>query len=187
MGIQECNQGDTNGMRLARSGFLGVVWFAAMCGLCGPETARGDLQWHSPKKEFVRLRLVALAWNHPRSSFFGNEEVFIAEKELTKDESQLVKLVYNFLPYQPRLSDEGLNYFTIHELRAFKDPECDETVAHLLTAEVGDWRGPQSQLHYATDAPVLNLARRKSRLPCYVTSADDYAKPLDESPIEPVK
>jgi hypothetical protein len=176
-----------NGMRLARSGFLGVVWFAAMCVLCGPEAAHGDLQWHSPKKEFVRLRLVALAWNHPRSSFFGNEEVFIAEKELTKDETQLVKLVYNFLPYQPRLSDEGLKYFTVHELRAFKDPECDETLAHLLTGEVGNWRGPQSQLHYATDAPVLNLARRKSRLPCYVTSADDYAQPLDVPPSEPVR
>ncbi len=172
-------------MRLARSGFLGIVWFAAMCVLSGPETAHGDLQWHSPKKEFVRLRLIALSWNHPRSSFFANEEIFIAEKELTKDESRLIKLVYTFLPYQPRLSDEGLNYSTVHELRAFKDPECEETLAHLLTGEVGDWRGQQSQLQYSIDAPVLNLARRKSRLPCYVTSADDYARPLPETASEP--
>jgi hypothetical protein len=34
---------------------------------------------------------------------------------------------------------------------------------------------------------VLNLTRRKSRLPCYVTSADDYAKPLDEPPSEPMR
>jgi hypothetical protein len=131
------------------------------------------------------VRLVALAWNHPRSSFFGNEEIFIAEKELTKEESRLVKLVYNFLPYQPRLSDEGLSYFTVHELRAVKDTGCDETLAHLLTGEVGDWRGGSSHLQYATDAPELNLARRKSRLPCYVTSADDYTMPLPETANEP--
>jgi len=171
-------------MRIARAGFLGIVWLVAMCGLCGPETARGDLRWQSPPKELMRLRLVAMAWNHPRSSFFASEEVFIAEKELTHDESRLVKLVYTFLPYQPRLSDEGLNYSTVHELRAFKNPECDETVAHLLTGEVGDWRGEQSHLQYSAEAPVLNLARRKSRLPCYVTNADDYARPLDEPPAE---
>jgi len=125
-GIQELTEG-VYCMRLARSGLLCVLGFAAMCVLCGPETARGDLRWHSPKKEVVRLRLIALAWNYPRSSFFGNEEIFIAEKELTKDESQLVKLVYYFLPYQPRLSDEGLHYFTVHEVQAFKDHECEET------------------------------------------------------------
>ena len=172
-------------MRLARSGFFGIVWFVAMCVLCGPEAAHGDLRWHSHKREFIRLRLVALAWNHPRSSFFGNEEIFIAEKELTKDESQLVKLVFNFLPYQPRLSDEGLKYFAVHELWASREEECDETLAHLLTGEVGDWRGVQSQLQYSTDAPTLNLARRKSHLPCYVTSADDYTKTLDQPPSEP--
>jgi hypothetical protein len=59
-------------------------------------------------------------------------------------------------------------------------------LAHLLTGDVGDWRGPASQLQYATDAPVLNLSRRKSRLPCYVTSADDYTRPLDEPPGEPL-
>ncbi len=42
--------------------------------------------------EPLRLRLVALAWNHPRSSFFASEEVFIAEKELSKDEMQFVNL-----------------------------------------------------------------------------------------------
>jgi hypothetical protein len=72
----------------------------------------------------------------------------------------------------------------VHELQAFKDPDCDETLAHLLTGEVGDWRSPGSQLQYSTDAPELNLDRRKSRLPCYVTSADDYNKPMNEPPAE---
>ncbi len=85
-------------MRFVRWAFLGVVWLVVMCALCGPEKARGELRWQWPKKEPLRLRLVALAWNHPRSSFFANEETFIAEKQLTKDESRLVKLIYTFSP-----------------------------------------------------------------------------------------
>jgi hypothetical protein len=167
--------------------FPSVVLIVIVCLMGGLETARGNLPWAVPNKESMRLRLVALAWNHPRSSFFGSEEIFIAEKELTKDESRLVKLVYEFLPYQPRLSDEGLNYSTLHELRAVRDPQCDETLAEIATGQTGDWRQQQSQLKYSTDAPPLNLSRHKSRLPCYVTNAEDYARTVhDESePQEP--
>jgi len=159
-----------------------MVLIAVVCVVGASETARGNLPWAVPNKESMRLRLVALAWNHPRSSFFGSEEVFIAEKELTKDESRLVKLVYDFLPYQPRLSDEGLNYSTLHELRAVREPQCDETLVQIVTGQMGDWRQPQFQLKYSTDARPLNLSRHKSRLPCYVTNAEDYTKPVyDES------
>jgi hypothetical protein len=157
-----------------------LVLSVVVCLLGGSETARGNLPWAVPNKESMRLRLVALAWNHPRSSFFGSEEIFIAEKELTKDESRLVKLVYDFLPYQPRLSDEGLNYSTLHELQAVRDPQCDETLAQIATGQTGDWRQQRSQLKYSTDAPLLNLSRHKSRLPCYVTTAEDYTKPVHE-------
>lgn len=171
-------------MKLARAGFSSIVFLAVTGLISGPTPARGELQWQSTKMEPVRLRLVALAWNHPRTSFFSNEEVFIAEKQLSKDESRLVKLVYDFLPYQPRLSEYGLDYDTVHELRAVRDPECDETLAQLLNRPIGDWRQP-SQLKYSTDAPPLNPERHKSRLPCYVTSADDYTKPLHEPTVEP--
>jgi hypothetical protein len=164
-------------MKLARTGLSGIFFLLAT-GIAGhPIPARGELQWQSPKMESVRLRIVALAWNHPRTSFFENEEVFIAEKELNKEESRLVKLVYDFLPYQPRLSEYGLDYSTVHELRAVRDPQCDETLAELIAGQLGDWRQEKSELKYSTDAPPLNLARHKSRLPCYVTSADDYTRP----------
>ena len=126
------------------------------------------------------MRIVALAWSHPRSSFFENEEVFIAEKELTKDETRLVKLVYGFLPYQPRLSDYGLEYDTMHELRAARDADCDETLGQMTVGQIGDWRQPRSELRYSKDAPRLNLERHKSVLPCYLTNADDYARSLRE-------
>lgn len=157
---------------------LSSIFFLLATGIAGhPVPARGELQWQSPKMEAVRLRIVALAWNHPRTSFFENEEVFIAEKELDKEESP-VKLVYDFPPYQPRLSEYGLNYSTIHELRVVRDPQCDETLAELIAGQLGDWRQANSELKYSTDAPPLNLERHQSRLPCYVTSADDYSRPL---------
>ena len=135
----------------------------------------------------VRAWLVALAWNHPRSSFFANEETFIAEKQLTKDESRLVKLIYNFLPYQPRLSDYGLDYYTVHELRAVRDPQSDEKLAQIMIGQIGDWRQQQSQLKYASEAPVLNAARSTRPLPCYVTDADDYDRSLPEAEENPAR
>lgn len=167
-------------MKLAKAVLSGMVWLALTGLLCAPTTARGELQWQMPRMEPMRLRLVALAWNHPTSSFFASEEIFIAEIEITKDESRLVKLVYNYLPYQPPLSDNGLDYSIVHELRAARDPQCDQTLGEITTGQSGDWRQDRSQLKYSTDAPALNLARHKNRLPCYVTSASDYTKPVRE-------
>jgi hypothetical protein len=44
------------------------------------------------------------------SSYFSNYEVFIAEQRVTRHQSRLIKLVYEFLSYQARLSDYGPNY-----------------------------------------------------------------------------
>ncbi len=152
-----------------------------IAGLLGiPAAAPGELQWPSAKMEPLRLHVIALAWNHPRSSVFASEEVFIAEKELSKDETQLVKLVYGFLPYQPRLSENVSDYSTVHELRAARDPSCDETLAQIATGKLGDWRDNRLQLKYYKDAPPLNASRIKRSLPCYVTSADDYNRPVHE-------
>jgi len=165
-------------MKLAKAVLSGTVWLALTGIFSTPITARGELQWQMPRMEPVRLRLVALAWNHPTSSYFASEEIFIAEIEIAKDESRLVKLVYNYLPYQPPLSESGLDYSIVHELRAARDPQCDETISQITTGHLGDWRQERSQLKYSTDAPSLNPARHKSRLPCYVTSAADYSKPI---------
>jgi len=152
-----------------------------MALVCAGPWAHGELQWQAPRKEAMKLRIVALAWNHPRASFFASEEVFIAEKELAKDESRLVKLVYDFMPAQPRLSDYGMDYSTVHELRAVRDEHCDEKLAALVSGNVGDWRQIQPQLRYSTDAPAIDLERHRNPLPCYVTNAEDYGRPLHEA------
>src|ERR1700690_638166 len=97
--------------------FCSTVLIVVVCLLSASESAHGNLPWPAAKKESMRLRLVALAWNHSRTSFFASEEIFVPEKESTKDGAGLVKLVYEFVRSQPRLSEKGLNYSTLHELR----------------------------------------------------------------------
>ncbi|HUK26572.1 MAG TPA: hypothetical protein VLV49_18485 [Terriglobales bacterium] len=140
-----------------------------------PRPAQGSLHWPTARKQQIRVRLVALAWSHPRSSFFSSEEVFVAEKELTPGELRLVKLVYGFLPYQPRLSETGFDYSTVHEIRATRDPSCDETLRQMMS---DDEDGRQVALRYSQDSPTVDLERRRMPLPCYLTSADDYTKAL---------
>jgi hypothetical protein len=163
-------------MRLHGSRLSWIAILAVTCMISGHENAAGELRWQETKKEAVRLRLVALVWNHPRTSEFANEEVFLAEKELAPQEWKLVKLVYGFLPYQPRLSAYGLKHETIHEMRAIRDVSCDELLATLTSGEVGDWRDSRTQMQYSTDAPRINLDRQRTPLPCYQSNADDYEK-----------
>jgi hypothetical protein len=117
------------------------------------------------------VHLVALAIAYPKSSFFSSQEVFVAEQELEKDETRLIKLVYNYLPYQPPLSEYGLEYSIAHEIRATRDADCDERLD-----EMG--RRGYMGFKYSYDSPELDLGRRRSRLRCYQTSAEDYDQPL---------
>jgi len=142
----------------------------AVSGIVAHESAAAELHWQSSKKEHLKVRLVALAIAYPRSSYFSSQEVFVAEQEIAKDETRLVKLVYNFLPYQPRLSGYALDYSVEHDILAARDPSCDETLGQV---------GLQGQpmFKYAIDSPALDLKARRS-LRCYQTSAEDYNKPL---------
>jgi len=56
----------------------------------------------------MRLRLVALALSLPRSSYFKSYEVFVAEMPVSHEEWSPIKLVFYFLPYEPKLSESGL-------------------------------------------------------------------------------
>lgn len=158
------------GLSLALTGALG-----------GRGQLPADLHWQVAKKEVIRVRLIALSLAFPRSSFFATREVFIAEKQLEGDEWRLVKLVYEFLPYQPRLSDYGLDYSVLHELRAVRDPRCDESLRQMGTPQnVPAWPQPDQSWKYASEAPSLNPRRHKSNLPCYETTAEDYSKSVHE-------
>src|SRR5947207_2183474 len=115
-----------------QSARIATLVVAAVVCLASPRAA-GELHWQSAKKEPLRVRLVALAFSYPRSSFFSSDEVFIAEDEFEKNETRLVKIVYDFLPYQPPLSDAGMDYDVIHEISAVRDPSCDESMSHMAS------------------------------------------------------
>ncbi len=149
-----------------------IMILIATCVIGSRDRAQAQLRWPSSKKEEMRVRLVALATADPRSSFFTTREVFVAEREIGHEEWSLIKLVFTFLPYQPRLSEAGLDYSLVHEFSALRDPVCDETLAQMTS-------GPdhvQQNLKYAADSPTKDLERRRTPLPCYQTTADDYAK-----------
>jgi hypothetical protein len=108
----------------------------------------------------LQLRLVALASATPGSSYFSNYEVFIAERRIGKDESQLIKLVYVSLPYQRRLSQYAVDNSRVYKLRVTRDLTCDESLLQMT------W--PDTDSHSSSE--------RNSMLPCYRTTADDYRR-----------
>ena len=157
-----------------------LLFLAATC-IGGPgRQAEGQLRWaYPPKKAPMRVRLVALAISLPRSSFFKSSEVFVAETEIAHEEWSLIKLVFTFLPYEPRLSESGFDYSVVHEVSALRDRNCDETVAQLTARSLPNRYEP---LIYARNVPREDLDRRRIPLPCYETSAYEYIK----SSFEPI-
>ena len=155
-----------------RSAFSALVLAGFV--LAGGATAlHGQSRWPAPRKEPIAFRLIAIEIAYPRTSFFANDEVFIAEQELAKNESRFVKLVYDFLPYQTPLSSSGLSYSLVHRVQAIRDTTCDETMWEVRTQRV-DSGATGSHLRYAPDSPVADLERRQARLRCYRVTSDDY-------------
>jgi hypothetical protein len=148
----------------------------------GRPTADGQLHWPTVRKETIDVRLIALAIAYPRTSFFANDEVFIAEQELSKEESRFIKLVYDFLPYQSPLSTYGLDYSIVHKVNAVRDKTCDESLWEMRTALEQRRRADSTRpgWKYAMASPISDLDRRQARLRCYRTTSDDYAKAVHE-------
>jgi hypothetical protein len=153
----------------------------------GMPTSGGQVRWSASKKEPIEVRLVALAVAYPRSSFFANDEVFVAEQELGKEESRFIKLVYDFLPYQPPLSSYGLDYSIVHKVQAVRDTVCDENLWQMRSylrsqrqshPAVPDWK-------YALECPIADLDRRQAKLRCYRTTSDDYERMQHQPTNEP--
>ena len=150
--------------------------------------ADGQLRWSHQQKHEIEVRLIALAEAYPRSSVFATDEVFVAEQELSKEESRFIKLVYDFLPYEPPLSDSGLNYSLVHKIQAVRDSSCDDSLGQMrnLMAQRGRAQKQNSSWKYAEESPIADLDRRQARLRCYRTTSDDYEKaerqPTNEIP-----
>jgi Rap1a immunity proteins len=146
----------------------------------GPGRQAEGLHWPDPpRKEHMRVRLVALALALPRTSFFSSEEVLVAEREIGDEEWGLIKLVFTYLPYQPAISESGFDYSMVHEIAAWRNTDCDETVELLTARSMPDRFEP---LIYSRNVPRADLDGRRIPLPCYETKAGDYIK----SSLEPI-
>ena len=127
-----------------------------------------------PDTEEMPLRLIGLAMALPSSSYFSNYEVYIAERRLRKNLTELVKLVYVYLPYQRRLSEYGVDNSKVYKLLVSRDRTCDESLMQMTWPE----NDPHPDVHNAADSPALSAEDKKSMLPCYRTTADDYRKAI---------
>jgi hypothetical protein len=123
--------------------------------------------------EEVPLRLVSIAMPTPGSSFFSNYEVYIAERRVRKGTTELIKLVYVFLPYQKRLSEYVQNNAKVYTLRVLRDPKCDESLMQMTWSEADPGSGD------ANNRDVFAAADKNNKLPCYRTTAEDYQRALE--------
>ena len=118
------------------------------------------------KTEVVPLRVIQLALALPMSSYFSNYEAFIAERSVNRN-TQLIKLVYIFLPYQRRLTEFEIKPAKTFNLRVTRDPSCDESLLSMTWPEGERGQPPAEQA--------------KDKLPCYRTTADDYRRAWEKA------
>ena len=126
-----------------------------------------------PPSEELPVRVIGLALSLPHSSYFSNYEVFIAERR-RKDQPELIKLVYESLPYQRRLSEYGIDNTKVYRLRVSRDKSCDESLLQMTWPE----NDPHPDPRNSADTPGLSASDRNDMLPCYRTTADDYRKAI---------
>jgi hypothetical protein len=117
------------------------------------------------------MRMISLALALPSSSFFSNYEVFIAERRVNKDASQLIKLVYESRPNQRRISEYDLTTAKVYKLRVTRDATCDETALQMAGEHY-------SELKTVTKKQGLRLPEQDGILPCYRSTVDDYQKAI---------
>lgn len=126
--------------------------------------------------EELPLGLLGLVFAAPGSSYFSNFEVFVAKRRLGKD-MQLIKLVYEFLPYQKRLSEYDLNNMPprIIKLRVVPDPSCNESLGQIIQPAPDPTR---QVTEYPKLPPALSSIDMNAVLPCYRTTATDFLKAM---------
>jgi hypothetical protein len=124
---------------------------------------------NSAQGEDLPLRFISLAIPKEGSSFFSNYEVFVAEKRVSKNKYELIKIVYSFLPYQKRLSDYQAENAKVFTLRVIRDPKCDEPLMRMM------WPQAAQDL---LDSQGNEAGDPNLKLPCYQTTADDYQRAI---------
>jgi hypothetical protein len=127
--------------------------------------------------EELPLGFLGLVLAAPGTSYFSNFEVFVAKRRVAKGQLELIKLVYQFLPYQKRLSEYDLNNLParVIKLRVIPDPSCNEALGEIIQPSPDPAR-PVTE--YPKLPAVLSSADVNQVLQCYRTNADDFQKAM---------
>jgi hypothetical protein len=130
--------------------------------------------------EELPLGLIGVVFILPGTSFFSNFEVFVAERPVGNDQLQLIKLVYEFLPYQRRLSEYDLNNLPprVIKLRVTPDPRCDESLGQMIQSDTDPTR---AAIEYSKLPAALRSSDLTAVLPCYRTTASDFQKAMSRA------
>jgi hypothetical protein len=130
--------------------------------------------------EELPLGSIGLVFAAPGTSYFSNFEVFVANRRVGKDQLQLIKLVYEFLPYQRRLSEYDLNNLPprVIKLRVTPDPSCDESLGQIIQSHLDR---PPSAREYPKLPETLRSSDPNAVLSCYRITADDFQKAMSRT------
>ena len=133
-----------------------------------------------PTVEELPLGLLGVVFAAPGSSFFSNFEVFVAKRRVGKGQLRLIKLVYEFLPYQQRLSEYDLNNQPqrVIKLRVTPDPSCDESLGQIMQVHT-DPTLPTTE--YPKLPAALRFSDPDAVLPCYRTTAGDFQRAMSRA------
>jgi hypothetical protein len=126
--------------------------------------------------EDLGVRLIPIPGASARSSFFNNYEAIIAERTISGNKTEYIKLVYISLPYQKRLEEYDWTTTKIYKLRAIQDPACDESLMQMMFPEGGGLMDSEAQA--AADSLVARVGDKNTKLRCYKTTADDFARAI---------
>jgi hypothetical protein len=140
--------------------------------------AVNDSSGNQPTVAELPLGLIGIVFEAPGSSYFSNFEVFVAKRRMG-EQLQLIKIVYEFLPYQRRLSEYD---FTNMSPRAIKlkvkpDPSCNESLGSMLQPQTSP-AGPVPPRKLPEE---LRASDPNAVLACYRTNADDFLKAMSKA------
>jgi hypothetical protein len=135
---------------------------------------------NKPTVEELPLGSIGLVFAAPGTSYFSNFEVFVAKRRVGKDQLQLIKLVYEFLPYQRRLSEYDLNNLPprVIKLRVTPDPSCNESLGQIIQSHSDQ---PPSAREYPKLPETLRSSDPNAVLACYRITADDFQKAMSRT------
>jgi len=126
--------------------------------------------------EELQMHFMAVPGGSTNGSFFSKYEVVLAERTVKQGKTETIKLVYESLPYQKRLSDYDWNTTKIYKLRAIPDPRCDESLMQIWWPEGGDV--PDAEEQAVANQLAAKVGDMNTKLHCFRTTADDFQRAI---------